>query len=305
MEYFSEIEKGYIPRMKDEIPHNVWCELASFFKILVEKGSFGEDFPAHCPDGQGCYGTDEKAFVLALKAEIINLEWPLVTTKDEDDPESWWTPKTVPFTPDYLDVLDLIQFCYKHVAKPEKGSFHSYYGHYHLISFDRDKARSEFLEKIETLFRRNGLAYELKKDGSIFRILNPSLKTLVSRKTDVLDQELSDLIVRANGKITNPDVQVRYDALKELWDGFERAKTVFSPSENKKASATKLLNELSSEPSFREHLESESKNLTEIGNSYFIRHSEVTQIKLKDSDHIEYLFHRLASFLNLLTKKLG
>jgi len=68
---------------------------------------------------------------------------------------------------------------------------------------------------------------------------------------------------------------------------------------------TQLLNAVSSTPEFREELESEAKALTNIGNAFFIRHSEVSQVKLQDSDHIEYLFHRLASFLYLLAKKLG
>jgi len=66
-----------------------------------------------------------------------------------------------------------------------------------------------------------------------------------------------------------------------------------------------LLDSCSSDAAFRTELETEAKTLTNIGNTFFIRHSEMSQVKLSDSDHIECLFHRLASFMLLLTKKLG
>ena len=54
------------------------------------------------------------------------------------------------------------------------------------------------------------------------------------------------------------DVQVRYEALKELWDAFERIKTVFNPSQGKKHSMTQLLDICASDSEFRKQLESEA-----------------------------------------------
>jgi len=303
MKYFSDQERGSMPRTKNEIPYNVWCGLVSYISTLVDTGCFGNNFPEQCPDGQGCCGTEEASFASALRAEILGIEWPLLTEKDEDT-DSWMSEK-VPFTPDYLDVLDLIQFCYSHASKPKQGQYHSYHGHHHITSFDDLTGKHEFLEKINTLFSRNGLAYELHEGGEITRVLNNSLNDIVGNTVTTADKELNEILVRSNNKITHPDVHVRYDALKELWDGLERIKTLFAPTDKKKISMTQLLNAVSSTPEFREELESEAKALTNIGNAFFIRHSEVSQVKLQDSDHIEYLFHRLASFLYLLAKKLG
>lgn len=303
MKYFSDSERGSLPRTKNEIPHNVWLGLTAYIQGLIDTGWFGEKFPELCPDGQGCYGTNEKTFSLALQAEILGIEYPFVTEKEED-PDSW-TSKEVPFTPSYLDVLDLVQFCYANVSKPTLGQYHSYYGHHHIASFDRQSAQDEFSVKIDTIFTRNGLAYELLADGQIQRVVCGSLSSVIQQTPKTSEQELNDLLEHANRKICNSDVRVRYEALKELWDAFERIKTVSAPEKNKKQSMTLLLDSCSSDPKFRSELETEAQTLTSIGNAFFIRHSEMSQVKLADSDHIEYLFHRLASFMLLLTKKLG
>lgn len=303
MKYFSDSERGALPRTKNDIPHNVWCGLTAYIQQLIDTGAFGESFPAFCPDGQGCCGTDEKGFSLALKAEILGIEYPFITEKKESSDS--WMSKEIPYTPDYLDVLDLVQFCYFNVSKPRLGQLHSYYGHHHITSFERVIGQNEFLNKIDTIFSRNGLAYQLLASGEIIRVLNPSLETVIGKIAKTSDQELNELMTRANIKICNADVQIRYESVRELWDAFERIKTLFDPSQSKKQSMVQLLDECASDSEFRTQLESEAKILTCIGNSFFIRHSEVSQVKLNDSDHIEYLFHRLASFMYLLVKKIG
>ncbi|QLE29996.1 AbiJ-NTD4 domain-containing protein [Vibrio parahaemolyticus] len=303
MKYFSDSERGALPRTKNEIPHNVWLGVTAYIQGLIDTGWFGEQFPELCPDGQGCYGTNERTFSSALQAEVLGITYPFVT-EEEEDPESWCSQK-VSFTPSYLDILDLVQFCYVNVSKPTFGrQYHSYYGHYHIASFDSESAKDDFLEKINTIFSRNGLAYELLGDGQIIRVISSSLNSVIQQIQKTSEHALNDLLEHANRKICNPDVRVRYEALKELWDAFERIKTILKP-ENKKQSMTILLESCSSDTAFRSELEAEARTLTNIGNKFFIRHSEMSQIKLSDSDHIEYLFHRLASFMLLLTKKLG
>lgn len=302
MKYFSDSERGALPRTNNEIPYNVWCGLVAFIQKLIDTGCFGEHFPELCPDGQGCCGTDERGFAFALKAEIMEVEYPFVTEKDENPND--WMSKRVPFIPNYLDVLDLIQFCYANVSKPTQGSYHSYYGHHHIASFDRATGQTDFLEKVNTIFTRNGLAYELLADGQIKRVTSGALSSVIQQTPKTFDQELNDLLEHANRKICNTDVRVRYGALKELWDAFERIKTVAEPEKSKKQSMAILLDNCSSDPVLRAELETEAKALTSIGNAFFIRHSEISQIKLTDSNHIEYFFHRLASFMLLLAKNL-
>lgn len=302
MKFFSDSERGALPRTKNEIPHNVWLGLTSYIQILIDTGRFGEKFPELCPDGLGCYGTNERTFSLSLQAEILGIEYPFVTEKEEK--LDIWGSEKIPSTPSYLDILDLVQFCYSNVSTPLLGQYHQYYGHRHIASFDSQPAQADFLEKINTIFTRNGLAYELLEDGQIIRVMNSSLNSVIQQTQKTSEHALNELLENANRKISNPNVQVRYEALKEIWDAFERIKTVFKP-ENKKQSMDMLLKSCSSDAEFRYELELEAKALTRIGNTFFIRHSEMSQIKLSDSDHIEYLFHRLASFMLLLTKKLS
>lgn len=50
-------------------------------------------------------------------------------------------------------------------------------------------------------------------------------------------------------------------------------------------------------------LEDEAQKLTDIGNSFHIRHAEVAQIRITDSLVLDYLFHRLFSMIQLLILK--
>lgn len=87
MAYFSDLEKSKCPRTNTDIPHNVWCGITSYINSLIQNGYFSQNFPLMCPDGQGCYGTDEELFKNALQAEIIGIDWPLITSKEKQ--ETW------------------------------------------------------------------------------------------------------------------------------------------------------------------------------------------------------------------------
>jgi hypothetical protein len=71
----------------------------------------------------------------------------------------------------------------------------------------------------------------------------------------------------------------------------ERLKTL-EPGD-KKASVTLLLNKAAAEPSFRARLETEARKLTEIGDKFMIRHTEIDKVPIELSGHIDYLFLRM------------
>ena len=66
-------------------------------------------------------------------------------------------------------ILYLIKFCWKSIGKPRSIGHHSYFKHDHL-AFDEEAGRKEFREEIETIFRRNGIAYVLTEEGRIERL---------------------------------------------------------------------------------------------------------------------------------------
>ena len=56
---------------------------------------------------------------------------------------------------------------------------------------------------------------------------------------------------------------------------------------------------------FRSLLGEEARVLTEIGNSFRIRHSEVTQEPVGELERVDYLFGRLFSFMRMVLKATG
>jgi hypothetical protein len=103
-------------------------------------------------------------------------------------------------------------------------------------------------------------------------------------------------------KFLSTDASVRREAVEHLWDCWERIKTV-EKLDNKKLSITLLLDKAAVEADIRQMLEEEARKLTDIGNSFHIRHTEVTQARISDSDHSDYLFHKLSAILQLVPKK--
>lgn len=66
-------------------------------------------------------------------------------------------------------------------------------------------------------------------------------------------------------------------AVEKIWDAFERIKTYYYPELDKKKSANKIIDELSNgNDSIKSMFQAEFKYLTDIGNSYRIRHHEKT-----------------------------
>jgi hypothetical protein len=289
MEYFSEKEKGPIARTQQTISSNVWGGMVALIQSMISSGAFGEDFPDTCPDGPSPIGTDASAFSLVLKSEIPNIPWPLPND---------------PYEPDTLMALDLIQFCYRAASKPIQDSYHSFFKHYHL-RFDREAGRIEFIEKVNRIFSRNGLAYQLNKDGNIVRLAPPVLdEHLCSAVFRTGDTTLDEMLEESRKKFLNPDIVVRREALERLWDSWERIKTLDNPA-NKKQSVLSLIERASADANFRSILNNEAKSLTDIGNTFHIRHTEVLQTRIEDSKHIDYLFHRLFALIQLLLSSLN
>lgn len=298
IQYFSDKERGPKPRVEEVISVAAWGGIASLVGSLTDTGAFGNFFPETCPDGAGTFGTNEHAFSLALKGEIPDIEWPLKTTIRV---EKGFSYESEPYAPDTLTVLDLIQFCYKYIAKPIQGRYHEFFQHHHL-SFDVDSGRKEFRDTINRIFARNGLSYEFKDNGDIVRLGPPILQESLTREIfRTGDSTLDSMLEESRVKFLNPDPRVRRESLERLWDAWERIKTLEQPGD-KRESVAKLLDKVSSEPNFRTVLEEEARRLTDIGNKFHIRHSEVGQIQVTTGAHVDYLFHRLFGLIHLLTR---
>ncbi|QTA81299.1 Uncharacterized protein dnl_36320 [Desulfonema limicola] len=299
MEYYSDQLKGYKTRDKDKIPHNVWGGIVATINGLINSNAFAKYFPKNCPD-EGIYSTDQDAFQLALKAEVPDIKFPFITEKPKND-DVWATEKE-PFTPDYLLILDLIQFSHEYVSEPIKGKYCKFPGHYHL-NFDEEIGKENFRDKINRIFVRNGISYQLQNNGNITRLAPEILgEFLYSTRFQTQDQMLNQMLEDARKKFLNPDKNIRRESLERLWDAWERIKTILNPNDKKK-SVGLLLDKCADEPKFRELIDAEAISLTKVGNTFQIRHSEIGQIEINRSEQIDYLFHRLFSLILLAIRK--
>ncbi len=298
MEYFSDKEGTSKPRTIDSMTPDAWGGIVALIQSLVATGALGWKYPEVCQDGNGPIGTDERSFVLALKAEVPGIEWPLETEKNEPGGLSW---EKKPWVPETMLALDLIQFCYQAVAEPIQGSYHSSYRHHHL-SFDEEAGKESFLERTNTIFRRNGIAFVLEYEGSIKRIVPEQFKSFISTHLRTGDAVLDNMIDDAQKKFLNPDSRIRREAVERLWDCWERIKTVENPKDKKKSLAT-LLDKAALEPNTRTLLEEEARKLTDIGNTFHIRHTEISQVMITNNRIVDYLFYRLFAFIQMLVLK--
>lgn len=302
MKYFSDKEQNPIARTKEDVSQSVWEGIVAYIESLISNGEFAKDFPLKdCPDGDLITGTNKPLFISALKAEVPNAQEKPLQTSAIDDDIFEITHKA--YKPDTLVIMDIIQFCYAHTAKPTKSVFHEFFKHNHIINFDSDSGKSEFRDKINTIFQRNGLAYELNISGEIKRLSLPVIdEELESMNFNTGNKELNSMLENARIKYYNPDPNLNKEAVKELWDAWERIKSLEN-SDNKKQSTESMLDNIAQEETFRSLLEEEARKLTNIGNNFSIRHSEIKQIEIQDNKHVKYLFHRLLSMIILVTNE--
>ena len=293
MRYFSESEYGEIPRENEEVSWSAWGGIKALIKTRLDDHSFGVKYFYTCPHAGGIVGCNSDHLWAAMQGHIPALqECP------------WIMPSTE--LPDTKYALDTIQFCWWCIGKPINQYYDDYLGHHHL-SFDVDAGRNQFRQDVNRIFSRNGLAYQLTEGGNIERlpytILSEEL-ALVHFQTG--DEELDDLLEKARVKFLDSDEELRHEALEELWDAWDRLKTLDSTLD-KKQGIKALLDQASgpSSPKFREILGEDAKELTRIGNDLTIRHSETDREQIARSEHVDYLFHRLFSLIQLILRTKG
>lgn len=130
-----------------------------------------------------------------------------------------------------------------------------------------------------------------------WRPIPPALSDQFGQVPPSGDATLDALITAACSKFRDPAPAARQEAVRSLWDAWERLKTLDG---EKKISTQVLLDRAAQEEEFRKRLETEARTLTDIGNQFGIRHSETTQIPLARIEHWDYLFHRLFALIYLL-----
>lgn len=305
--YFSENELGSKERVSENISVSVWNGIVSIFEQFKSANYLSSDFPENCSDGLGICGFKNELFEDRIKSEIPNIDIP-IRRKEEltsvyDDGEFLPT-KEIQTKINKYDVLDFIEFCYKHIKEPIQGNYHEFFNHYHLTFIEKHETKEEFRTKINKIFEINGIVFYLNENGEIKRTIHKSMQLQIDKQFNTSDIQLNKLVKLANTKFILPKVSDRIYALEKIWDAFERVKTYYI-EKNKKQSITELIQLVANgNIKFQELINTECNTLTKIGNEYQIRHFETDKVEITDNKHIDYLFYRMISLINLFLSKL-
>ena len=255
-DYFSDRELGAPPRNETELSPTVWAGIVALVSAMINSAAFGAKYPERCPDGQAVCGGDADNVGAAVRAHMPGLSWSLELSRLND---TVLIAGYQPYAPPTLTALDFVEFVWQHAAKPVVGWHHEFYRHHHL-TFDVDAGCDEFREQMNTLFARNGLAYEIAVDGRIHRLLPAVLGNAMRGPMQPTGDGLLDVMLEeARIKFSHADPLVRREALERLWDCFERIKTL--ANDDKKRSMQTIIDQTALEPTFRALLDTEASDL--------------------------------------------
>ncbi|MDP9226258.1 MAG: hypothetical protein M3P18_20955 [Actinomycetota bacterium] len=275
-DYFSDREQGRRELTEVEIGEVAWGGLWAAIQTRLSDDSFGNRYPKPCPDGRGIAGCDDTAFFAALYGQVPDLP-------------GHFGPGSPPPT---LAALDALEFCHDAVGQPEQLDHHGYYGHWHL-RFDQRAGQKALRDEVNLVMARNRLMYSLDESGRVVRVVpEPLASALRDSEFDTGDEPLDDHLTSAVRKILDPDPDVRREAVEELWDAWERLKSIEVPS-NKAQSVQQLLDAAAGgQAKLRDILEEDARVITAIGNGFHIRHTEVSKAPIVRDQDLDYLFYR-------------
>ena len=283
--------------MKD-VDEATWWSVNFIITSEFKNSSFAFGYPAECRSCKGVLGTDRSKLNFDINYYIPRLA------------RLGWTPDAgSPKVPGTWDIFDLIELCYKSISKLTSGrpcgrSNCLEGGFSPILELDRDAGQKSFRRDINRIFEREKIAFELNEEGMITRIGAPIISDAIHYATfHTGDDDLDSMLETARSKFISRDPAERNEALKDLWDAWERLKTIENPSDKKDSTAI-LLDQVA-DGELRQSLEKETRELTDIGNKFQIRHSEVDQVPLTESHHVDYLFHRMFSLVHMLLVTTG
>ncbi|MBU5466240.1 hypothetical protein KQI49_05265 [Virgibacillus sp. MSJ-26] len=159
--------------------------------------------------------------------------------------------------------------------------------------FAKHSCSNDFDAKINTILKLNDIALKLD-NGKIIGTFDSHIKktTLAS----IEEVGLKELLQEATKYYDEGNLKI---AVEKLWDAFERLKTYYSPTLDKKKSIKRIIRDMSNNNApYQEIFEKEFRELTVIGNNFRIRHHETTKIDIEDNRHYDYFYKRCLSLIS-------
>ena len=169
-----------------------------------------------------------------------------------------------------------------------------------IESFDGHTTKSsQFENEINAIFKLNNINVELR-DGEIHSTSNTVIG--LDDSTNINEAGLEELIRIAEDLYNKGNYSC---AVEKIWDAFERIKTYYYPTLDKKKSVEKIINDISyGNEHIKKMFDIEFKVLTDIGNSYRIRHHEINKIDISKELHYKYFYKRCLALISVLLENL-
>lgn len=166
--------------------------------------------------------------------------------------------------------------------------------------FEKYNQSNDFEAQINLIFKLNGISFKLD-NGKIVSLFDSQIQS--STNTPIQETGLKELLQDAAKYYDEGNVKI---AVEKLWDAFERLKTYYFPSLDKKKSTEKIITAMSTgNDYYKELFDKEFKELTTIGNSYTIRHHETSKIHIEDKRHYDYFYKRCLSLISIALQYLN
>jgi hypothetical protein len=211
----------------------------------------------------------------------------VVTTSEEvfNDIRQFYTPKCYNEQKQYVKTDSLQDFVY----------YSSPYCVMDAIEFfEKYNRDTDFETQVNAILKLNDLALKFD-NGKIVSTYDSQIKN--STFGPIQEAGLKELLQEATKYYDEGNFKI---AVEKLWDAFERLKTYYSPTIDKKKSINKIIRDMgSNKDPYKELFEKEFHELTAIGNNFRIRHHETTKTDIEDNRHYDYFYKRCLSLISV------
>lgn len=166
--------------------------------------------------------------------------------------------------------------------------------------FQKYNQGNEFKSKVNALLKLNDISLKLDND-KIEDTITSQIKS--SSLEPIQEVGLKELLLEATKYYDEGNIKI---AVEKLWDSFERLKTYYCPTLDKKNSANTIIEDMSNnKESYKNLFTEEFFKLTSIGNDFRIRHHEIAKIDIDDIRHYDYFYKRCLSLVSVAIQYLN
>lgn len=198
-------------------------------------------------------------------------------------------------------LIDLIEYIAQNMKDISEGWNNSYKNYWDIQCLDTTNIFDDYRHEINGIFQESGVLFTLTKEKLIERIVenSPLSPAIEAQVQQINEYGIRELMLDAIALYKTPNPAARQDSVEKIWDALERLKTYYT-NVDKKTSAAKVVEDMSNGQSeFITMFNTEFKALTDIGNSFRIRHHETNKIDITDNRHYDYFFNRCLSLIAL------